>query len=99
MRLRRSGTPETCTEGYLGEWIDLDAEFDRQAKTRLTIGRNAKCDLVLADTVRLPQLISRAHATFERDESGGLYVMDAESRNGLWVSSNGFLQTNRNQCV
>ncbi|HEY6553080.1 MAG TPA: FHA domain-containing protein, partial [Vicinamibacteria bacterium] len=44
------------------------------------IGRAPESDFVIVDPT-----LSRRHALVRTDESGGVWIEDAESRNGLWV--------------
>ncbi len=47
-------------------------------------GRNAACDLVLDHPT-----VSRVHASIERSTDGRVWVVDADSRNGIFLQRNG----------
>jgi hypothetical protein len=55
-------------------------EFPRGSADRFSIGRDANCDLAIADMT-----VSRRHATLERTEEGWL-LTDLESTNGTRVN-------------
>jgi pSer/pThr/pTyr-binding forkhead associated (FHA) protein len=63
---------------------DLDRprplEFPRGTGDRFSIGRDASCDLAIADMT-----VSRRHATLERTQEGWL-LTDLESTNGTRVN-------------
>jgi hypothetical protein len=54
---------------------------DESFRDRVSVGRAVNKDVVL----RHPN-VSKLHAWFELDDSGGVYVADAESSNGTWLN-------------
>ncbi len=62
-------------------WNDGEAEQLVELVTRIDVGRGRDNDLQLAHDGQL----SRHHATLERREAG-VYILDRESLNGVWVS-------------
>ena len=75
--VRWSGLPPIGKQG-LRRSIALSEVF--AAKTKLTIGRAADCDLILAHP-----LVSRHHAEVERLPDGRLQLTDLGSMNGITV--------------
>jgi pSer/pThr/pTyr-binding forkhead associated (FHA) protein len=58
----------------------LPLQFPRGSAEQFSIGRDASCDLAIADMT-----VSRRHATLERTEDGWL-LTDLESTNGTRVN-------------
>jgi hypothetical protein len=54
---------------------------DESFRDRVSVGRAVNKDVVL----RHPN-VSKLHAWFELDDSGGVYIADAESSNGTWLN-------------
>jgi RsiW-degrading membrane proteinase PrsW (M82 family) len=59
------------------------ARFRFEAPVRLTVGRDASCDIRFHPTA--DRVVSNLHAVFQQ-EPDGLYVIDQNSRNGTFVN-------------
>jgi hypothetical protein len=59
----------------------LPLQFPRGSAAQFSIGRDAGCDLAIADMT-----VSRRHATLERTEDDGWLLTDLESTNGTRVN-------------
>ncbi len=54
----------------------------RVSRPEVVIGRDASCDLVLEDAIT-----SRQHARFSRDDKGGYWIHDLQSKNGTTLNN------------